>query len=306
MFIDFVSKTEIKKQYRDVIFLEDDNGNLVKYVRCKLYDEKQKRKGKSSAESIKKVTAKQAPSTEPTNKTEITRTETQECHVALLQLSAGDIAKIKFDMCINGLKQKLNPTDDKVDCSLKLQSDGNLAIRLPDSDTFMVLEPMCASPQRIFSFDKCLSVELQKNGNLVIQLPEIEGKRNSLIVVESIWRSCFDSKMVICNENIHAQSLVEYLIQNLDAETNMSVGSIPSLLDFESSLITQLLDDLDMSMIANLFAKDWLSGSESGMNMEIADGKADDFMCTDQSTLLSESMNFNEDDDGYDASIEVV
>lgn len=40
--VDVVSKADIKKQFRDVIFVEDDDGNLVKYIRAKENEKSQR------------------------------------------------------------------------------------------------------------------------------------------------------------------------------------------------------------------------------------------------------------------------
>lgn len=61
IYIDVVSKDDIKKKFRDVIFVEDESGNLVKYARCKPKEMAQRStnpSAKPNKKSSKKSTAK--------------------------------------------------------------------------------------------------------------------------------------------------------------------------------------------------------------------------------------------------------
>lgn len=86
-FTDVVGKDEIKKKYRDVIFVEDDDGSLRKYV---LY--------KPNVRPTRTAKAPPPPPPPQPKPYEILAASMPNCSVALVQLSENDIQTLKEKM----------------------------------------------------------------------------------------------------------------------------------------------------------------------------------------------------------------
>lgn len=144
--VDVVSKADIKKQFRDIIFVEDDDGNLVKYIRAKPSKQrkptpqpaapraKPSKKPKPNAKPSSlpaaprakpskqpKCNAKPKPSPSaaaklspaPLKSYQIEAEKMTKLSVVLVPLTEADIAKecekIKREYTINQIKDKLKP-----------------------------------------------------------------------------------------------------------------------------------------------------------------------------------------------------
>lgn len=394
--VDVVSKAEIKKQYRDVIFIEDGDGNLVKYIRAKQNEKSRGNvkatpalRGNSSKNSRRNVKPTPPPPTPPVtrgnsskepkhnvkvtspppaspplaavalNSYEVEAEKLNKCSVILLSLTEDDIAKernkIKREHKINKIKENLKqlsllemieftqyafviePKLQEVNGHIKLESVSDNALQLmnqyfskdlhsnennnnikmsttqrggfafvyclPDLGKIIISTPMykiCTlNPLQdpMFVLGELWSINLQSDGSLEIGLPEVNGKRETFVFSEHVWRNWIGN-----NDIIHTQSPVEsHSIQNQSAERNVPVDNSLSLIDISD--IAKLLGDDEM---AALFSMDWLS--ESLSNMSIGKSKAIDSMCEDtQLNFNGQSVNSShgDDEDGYDASIEV-
>lgn len=136
-------------------------------------------------------------------------------------------------------------------------------------------------------------MDLQDDGTLVISLPEVNGKREKFLFSEHVWRNWIGS-----DDNIQPQSLMETYAKQND-ERNVSVNSVQSLMDIDTSDIAKLLADVEI--LADLLSMDWLS--ETQINKSIDKSKYTDSMCEDTQLNINEQLTISTS--GYDASIEV-
>lgn len=293
---DVICKDDIKKKFRDTIFVEDECGNLVKYIRCK--SEGKPKRSTSKKSTIKPVANSSVKSNAKSNKKqnkksnikpiakpvatplppmkpfETMASEMKMCLVTLNRLSDVDIAKMKMDIRMDEAQRNLKSVDMNHHIVCELQS-GFVAIQLPEAngkrDILIILESIYALPKKLFVLDENWSFELQKDGNLIIESFDNYGNRCSFSIIEPVWRSWIDFKMIICNENVQIPLLMDSTVQH--GETNMSIDSILSLMDIDTSYITQMLGglDLDLEMLVDqstLSFMDWYDENDNGYDAD--------------------------------------
>lgn len=309
--VNVVSQDEIKKQYRNVIFIEDGDGNLVKYVRAQPVEKpKRNQKPKYGA----KCDAKQVPAvvTPPSSlpvalkSFEIQQAEMVKCSVNVHRLSDDDIAveveKLKHNDINGGVIALVAESLDSN--RITKQSDGVLVIRLPKmngNETIVISEPLwrnCfANPLNtpMFELGEKWLLDLQPDGSLVFHLPEINGKSEKFVFSEEIWRAWFGSYI-----DFNSQSIDESQpIQEQHNGENFSNNNSLALID--TSEFARLLGANDDEILAALFEKNWYSDSQDEVKISMENSMAIDSIINDQSTLSMSERN----EDGYDASIEV-
>lgn len=162
---------------------------------------------------------------------------------------------------------------------------------LPGCGKFVVSTPMwkhCAlNPLQhpMFTLGESWEFDLQNDGSLVIALPAIDGKRESFVFSELIWRSWLEN-----NEVNHAQSVEPH------SNTSLSLLS--------TTEIAKLLGEDDI--LAALLSMDW---TFDGINISIGGKTIDSIREETQPNIVEQSAISTHDNDeeekGYDASIEV-
>lgn len=146
----------------------------------------------------------------------------------------------------------------------------------------------------MFELGSSWVIELQSDGNLSIGFPVMNGQRKTLLFSELVWRTWLDN-----NENNQAQSsLASHSVQHQSFENINSSLSV-----INTSEIARLFGD--DSMLAAFFSMDWKFDS----NINISIGGIVNSTCgniqpniADQSSI---STLYDDEDNGYDASIEV-
>lgn len=332
--VDVVSKDDIKKQFRDIIFVEDDDGNLIKYVRVKQNEKPQrnvkptpaprashvksrrnvKKTPPTHANSSKnpKATKLQPPPALPLKSYEIAAEKMNKCSVVLLHLSEGDIAeeqkKIKRESSIEKIKEKLKqltifemceftqyallvePHLEQANGNIKFESfsddalqllnqyftrdlcsndtnkikvsatQSGFAICLPDFVKVIISMPIWKNcklnplQDPLFVLGEFWSIDLRCDGSLVVKLPEVNGKRQTYVFSEFVWRKWID--------NNETQSIVEsHAIENQNA---VSMNSV-SLIEINTSDIAKLLADDEL--MAAFTSMDWLTDSIANISI---------------------------------------
>lgn len=295
LLIDIISKAEIKKQMRDVIFVEDSNGNLVKYVRAKS-DEKPKRNAKPKCDEKVVPVASPPPSPPPPAPLklhEIQQAKMPKCSVVLLCLSENEIEQIRNKLPTTNIVQMPTTNKDDTDSSApeskwsaEVKKDGILVFRLKqfagNCEKIVILEPVllrnCAvNPllEPLFVLGEQWLFDLDVDANLIIQLPERNGRREKFIFSPSTWNAWFG-----CDDNTNTQ-LMEPQIQN--ANENISSINTLSLMDVNTSEIQKFIGPNGDEMLAALLASSLFCVTQAEMNNSMVDN----------------------DENGYDASIEV-
>lgn len=361
-----MSKAEIKKKFRDVIFIEDDDGNLVKYFRAKENEKPQSnvkstptkpahhknasKKPKCNVipptpsvstscahKSNRKAKATSTPSpSSPSSLPLITAPEpltvkpyeietNKMCSIVLVSMTENDIAKVialmqrqfKIDKIKENLKQ-LNLSEMLaltryafVTVPQLRETNGQILFEsVTDNDGFVVCWPgvgktISSTPMwkscdpnplanPMFELGSSWVIELQSDGNLSIGFPVMNGQRKTLLFSELVWRTWLDN-----NENNQAQSsLASHSVQHQSFENINSSLSV-----INTSEIARLFGD--DSMLAAFFSMDWKFDS----NINISIGGIVNSTCgniqpniADQSSI---STLYDDEDNGYDASIEV-
>lgn len=366
-----VSKAEIKKEYRNVIFIQDHAGNLVKYVRAPTKPAQHENASKKPKCNVKATLLPPTPSVvranasksnrkakakakatspppppmplitapEPLKSYEIEANKLEKCSVVVVSMTENDIAKevevLKRQSKIDGIKEHLKQLDlsemlaftryafvtvpqlREVNGHITFESVSDDALQLMhkyfaeglywnDSDIrgaplggFVVCWPgvgktISSTPiwkscnpnplvNPMFELGNSWSIELQSDGKLSFGFPVMNGQRETVLFSEPVWRSWLDN-----NENNRA-------------ERNVSINS--SLSAINTSEIARLFGD--DSILAAFFSMDWKFDS----NINISIGGILNSMCeniqpniVDQSSI---STLDDEEENGYDASIEV-
>lgn len=242
---DIISITDVKKQMRDVIFVEDTDGNLVKYVRA-MSNENPKPKRNSKAAAAAVVAAPLPALSKPLPKI-------PECSVAVVRLSNSDIHKIQMEM------KKLPATNDTDSSapfskwSAKMEKDG---ISVFCSNQFVILEPVllrnCViNPllEPMFVLGEHWLIDLDVNLNLIIQLPERDGRREKFVFSSDAWNAWFS------HDDISTPQ-----IQNSNDFCN---DNISSLMDVNTSEFLKLVGQNGDEMLAAMFSSSLFMRAES-------------------------------------------
>lgn len=332
---DIVSQSEIKKEYRNVIFVEDGNGNLIKYVRAET-GQKPKRKPKpnGNAKPIDNTNsngnAKPVPSavvSEPLKPYEREAKRMTACSVNLHCMTEEEIgkelAKLKRESKIIDIKKKLKDLPMLTICEfvryasivepdLRLANGGidfgavaDDRLKLMEEHMFRIesqfIEPLWQNVlfnplhEPMFVLGDQWKFDFDCNFNLIIHLPEIDGKREKFIVSAAVWMAWIGYN----SNNMDFQSSVELpSTQNEIADENISNNNSLSLLDINTNDIAKLLGENGDEMMAAFFATScFLDFGQAGFNISNSSNKAND------STIKSQSI-LSENDDAYDASYE--
>lgn len=325
--VDVVQEAEIKRKFRNVIFIEDRDGNLVKYIRA---DVQPAEKSKPKRKQKQKLNEKPMPaaasvasvaSPPPLKKYEIQAANMTECSVPLLCLSkheiAEEIAKMKRGYAVNQMEKKLKmlPLFERCqftryaisiepnlqffdgtinfesvsDDSLRLMNQymamdsnginditkitasvskcgGNFSICLPEIGTILISVPMWQNLKLnplhnpMFTLGDKWSFELHDNGSLAVKLPTMDGKRETFLFSEGVWRSWIGSSVDVSAESFVQSASINSSLMEIDA------SSLAKL--FDDELFNALLSNLSIEQSVSMFENLTLGGYDASIEVD--------------------------------------